>query len=75
MVVSALLSKSSESNTFIKEDVEKSLSAVASHVNCVKAMGAFINGGAGYVHSHYLLSCLPHFCFDLISSLAIYDRI
>lgn len=47
MTVSALLSKSGESNAFIKEDVEHSLSAVANYVNPVKAMGAFINGGAG----------------------------
>lgn len=44
-----LLSKSGESNTFIKEDVEQSLSAVVNSVNSVKAMGTFINGGAGYV--------------------------
>ncbi|XP_065055489.1 TOG array regulator of axonemal microtubules protein 1-like isoform X1 [Rhopilema esculentum] len=57
MVVSTLLSKSSESNAFIKEDVEKSLSAVASHVNCVKAMGAFINGGAGHRNAQVRKMC------------------
>ena len=50
MTVSTLLSKSGESNTFIKEDVEHALSSVVNNVNSVKAMGAFINGGAGYVY-------------------------
>ena len=49
LTVSTLLSKSGESNAFIKEDAESSLVAVVKHVSSVKAMGAFINGGAGYV--------------------------
>ena len=43
------MSKSGESNAFIKEDAEASLLAVVKHVSSVKAMGAFISGGAGYV--------------------------
>ena len=64
MTVSTLLSKSGESNTFIKEDVEHSLSSVVNHVNSVKAMGAFINGGAGY--AYFLTLVKPNFIFHCI---------
>lgn len=43
--VKVLLHKAGESNTFIREDVDKALRAMVSHVTPARAVVALINGG------------------------------
>ena len=44
-MVKVLLQKGSESNTFIREDVDKALAEMVDHVSHHKCLTALINGG------------------------------
>eukprot|EP00794_Sanderia_malayensis_P020059 gene20059-22028_t len=57
LIVNNLLSKSGESNSFIKQDVEQSLQSIVDNMNSVKAMGAFINNGAGHKNAQVRKMC------------------
>ncbi|XP_023579510.1 TOG array regulator of axonemal microtubules protein 1 [Octodon degus] len=48
--VKVLLHKAGESNTFIREDVDKALSAMANNVTPARAASALINGGQSHLH-------------------------
>ncbi|XP_077617411.1 TOG array regulator of axonemal microtubules protein 1 isoform X1 [Crocuta crocuta] len=48
--VKVLLHKAGESNTFIREDVDKALRAMVSHVTPARAVVALINGGQSHLH-------------------------
>ncbi|XP_038193479.1 TOG array regulator of axonemal microtubules protein 1 isoform X2 [Arvicola amphibius] len=49
--VRALLHKAGESNTFIREDVDKALRAMVNNVTPARAVIALINGGQSHLHS------------------------
>ncbi|XP_029808051.1 TOG array regulator of axonemal microtubules protein 1 [Suricata suricatta] len=48
--VKVLLHKAGESNTFIREDVDKALRAMVSNVTPARAVVALINGGQSHLH-------------------------
>ncbi|KAM7323263.1 hypothetical protein ACRRTK_017369 [Alexandromys fortis] len=48
--VRALLHKAGESNTFIREDVDKALRAMVNNVTPARAVIALINGGQSHLH-------------------------
>ncbi|XP_041513843.1 TOG array regulator of axonemal microtubules protein 1 isoform X1 [Microtus oregoni] len=48
--VRALLHKAGESNTFIREDVDKALRAMVNNVTPARAVVALINGGQSHLH-------------------------
>ncbi|XP_029396398.1 TOG array regulator of axonemal microtubules protein 1 [Mus pahari] len=48
--VRALLHKAGESNTFIREDVDKALKAMANNVTPARAVTSLINGGQSHLH-------------------------
>ncbi|XP_028638276.1 TOG array regulator of axonemal microtubules protein 1 isoform X2 [Grammomys surdaster] len=48
--VRALLHKSGESNTFIREDVDKALKAMVNNVTPARAVTSLINGGQSHLH-------------------------
>lgn len=48
--VRALLHKAGESNTFIREDVDKALKAMVNNVTPARAVISLINGGQSHLH-------------------------
>lgn len=48
--VRALLHKAGESNTFIREDVDKALKAMVNNVTPARAVTSLINGGQSHLH-------------------------
>uniref|UniRef100_A0A673T5D7 TOG array regulator of axonemal microtubules protein 1 n=1 Tax=Suricata suricatta TaxID=37032 RepID=A0A673T5D7_SURSU len=61
--VKVLLHKAGESNTFIREDVDKALRAMVSNVTPARAVVALINGGQRYYGRKmlFLMMCHPNF--------------
>uniref|UniRef100_A0A8C9KD65 TOG array regulator of axonemal microtubules protein 1 n=1 Tax=Panthera tigris altaica TaxID=74533 RepID=A0A8C9KD65_PANTA len=61
--VKVLLHKAGESNTFIREDVDKALRAMVSNVTPARAVVALISGGQRYYGRKmlFLLMCHPNF--------------
>lgn len=49
--VKVLLHKAGESNTFIREDVDKALKAMVSNVTPARALVSLINGGQSHLHT------------------------
>ncbi|KAF6133423.1 TOG array regulator of axonemal microtubules 1 [Phyllostomus discolor] len=49
--VKVLLHKAGESNTFIREDVDKALKAMVSNVTPARAIVSLINGGQSHLHT------------------------
>ncbi|XP_069064723.1 TOG array regulator of axonemal microtubules protein 1 isoform X2 [Pleurodeles waltl] len=49
-VVKGLLHKASESNAFIREDVDRALNAMVLHVTPARALTSLLNGGLSHVH-------------------------
>ncbi|KAJ7345351.1 hypothetical protein JRQ81_001301 [Phrynocephalus forsythii] len=49
--VKALLHKAGESNTFIREDVDRALKAMGSNVTPARALSALINGGQSHLNT------------------------
>ena len=47
LIIKTLLHKAGESNTFIREDIEKSLCVVLHNISVSKAFTALISGGIG----------------------------
>ncbi|XP_031213379.1 TOG array regulator of axonemal microtubules protein 1 isoform X2 [Mastomys coucha] len=50
IAVRALLHKAGESNTFIREDVDKALKAMVNNVTPARAVTSLINGGQSHLH-------------------------
>uniref|UniRef100_A0A452TRT5 TOG array regulator of axonemal microtubules 1 n=1 Tax=Ursus maritimus TaxID=29073 RepID=A0A452TRT5_URSMA len=61
--VKVLLHKAGESNTFIREDVDKALRAMVSNVTPARAIVSLINGGQRYYGRKmlFLMMCHPNF--------------
>uniref|UniRef100_A0A8C7EIE6 TOG array regulator of axonemal microtubules protein 1 n=1 Tax=Neovison vison TaxID=452646 RepID=A0A8C7EIE6_NEOVI len=61
--VKVLLHKAGESNTFIREDVDKALRAMVSNVTPARAVVSLINGGQRYYGRKmlFLMMCHPNF--------------
>uniref|UniRef100_A0A452ET49 TOG array regulator of axonemal microtubules protein 1 n=1 Tax=Capra hircus TaxID=9925 RepID=A0A452ET49_CAPHI len=61
--VKVLLQKSGESNTFIREDVDKALRAMITNVTPARAVVSLINGGQRYYGRKmlFLMMCHPNF--------------
>ncbi|KAJ8778356.1 hypothetical protein J1605_013543 [Eschrichtius robustus] len=61
--VKVLLHKSGESNTFIREDVDKALRAMITNVTPARAVVSLINGGQRYYGRKmlFLMMCHPNF--------------
>ncbi|KAM6181247.1 TOG array regulator of axonemal microtubules protein 1 isoform 4-T4 [Erethizon dorsatum] len=61
--VKVLLHKAGESNTFIREDVDKALRAMVNNVTPVRAVIALISGGQRYYGRKmlFLMMCHPNF--------------
>ncbi|XP_067410806.1 TOG array regulator of axonemal microtubules protein 1 isoform X2 [Emydura macquarii macquarii] len=49
--VKVLLHKAGESNTFIREDVDKALKAMVNNVTSARALCSLINGGQSHLHT------------------------
>uniref|UniRef100_A0A8D0GG83 TOG array regulator of axonemal microtubules 1 n=1 Tax=Sphenodon punctatus TaxID=8508 RepID=A0A8D0GG83_SPHPU len=62
--VKVLLHKSGESNTFIREDVDKALKAMANNVTPARALCSLINGGQRYYGRKMLFTLMTHPDFD-----------
>uniref|UniRef100_A0A452ITS8 TOG domain-containing protein n=1 Tax=Gopherus agassizii TaxID=38772 RepID=A0A452ITS8_9SAUR len=62
--VKVLLHKAGESNTFIREDVDKALKAMVNNVTPARALCSLINGGQRYYGRKMLFSMMTHPDFD-----------
>ncbi|KAF6133424.1 TOG array regulator of axonemal microtubules 1 [Phyllostomus discolor] len=62
--VKVLLHKAGESNTFIREDVDKALKAMVSNVTPARAIVSLINGGQRYYGRKMLFLMMYHPNFD-----------
>uniref|UniRef100_A0A8C0J9P1 TOG array regulator of axonemal microtubules 1 n=1 Tax=Chelonoidis abingdonii TaxID=106734 RepID=A0A8C0J9P1_CHEAB len=62
--VKVLLHKAGESNTFIREDVDKALNAMVNNVTPARALCSLINGGQRYYGRKMLFSMMTHPDFD-----------
>uniref|UniRef100_A0A8C4LL76 TOG array regulator of axonemal microtubules protein 1 n=1 Tax=Equus asinus asinus TaxID=83772 RepID=A0A8C4LL76_EQUAS len=62
--VKVLLHKAGESNTFIREDVDKALRAMVSNVTPARAVVSLINGGQRYYGRKMLFLMMYHPNFD-----------
>ncbi|XP_022382001.1 TOG array regulator of axonemal microtubules protein 1 isoform X6 [Enhydra lutris kenyoni] len=62
--VKVLLHKAGESNTFIREDVDKALRAMVSNVTPARAIVSLINGGQRYYGRKMLFLMMCHPSFD-----------
>ncbi|KFQ58591.1 Protein FAM179B, partial [Pelecanus crispus] len=62
--VKVLLHKAGESNTFIREEVDKALKAMVNNVTPARALCSLINGGQRYYGRKMLFSMMPHPDFD-----------
>ncbi|KFO85135.1 Protein FAM179B, partial [Buceros rhinoceros silvestris] len=62
--VKVLLHKAGESNTFIREEVDKALKAMVNNVTPARALCSLINGGQRYYGRKMLFSMMAHPDFD-----------
>ncbi|KGM00339.1 Protein FAM179B, partial [Charadrius vociferus] len=62
--VKVLLHKAGESNTFIREEVDKALKAMVNNVTPARALCSLINGGQRYYGRKMLFSMMTHPDFD-----------
>ncbi|KFO76429.1 Protein FAM179B, partial [Cuculus canorus] len=62
--VKVLLHKAGESNTFIREEVDKALKAMVNNVTPARALCSLINGGQRYYGRKMLFSLMAHPDFD-----------
>ncbi|KFO99655.1 Protein FAM179B, partial [Calypte anna] len=62
--VKVLLHKAGESNTFIREEVDKALKAMANNVTPARALCSLINGGQRYYGRKMLFSMMAHPDFE-----------
>uniref|UniRef100_A0A8B9D091 TOG array regulator of axonemal microtubules 1 n=1 Tax=Anser brachyrhynchus TaxID=132585 RepID=A0A8B9D091_9AVES len=62
--VKVLLHKAGESNTFIREEVDKALKAMVNNVTPARALCSLINGGQRYYGRKMLFSMMNHPDFD-----------
>ncbi|KFM02104.1 Protein FAM179B, partial [Aptenodytes forsteri] len=62
--VKVLLHKAGESNTFIREEVDKALKAKVNNVTPARALCSLINGGQRYYGRKMLFSMMTHPDFD-----------
>uniref|UniRef100_A0A4X2L8U8 TOG domain-containing protein n=1 Tax=Vombatus ursinus TaxID=29139 RepID=A0A4X2L8U8_VOMUR len=62
--VKVLLHKAGESNTFIREDVDKALKAMVNNVTPARAISSLINGGQRYYGRKMLFLMMSHPNFD-----------
>ncbi|KFR17617.1 Protein FAM179B, partial [Opisthocomus hoazin] len=62
--VKVLLHKAGESNTFIREEVDKALKAMVNNVTPARALCSLINGGQRYYGRKMLFSVMTHPDFD-----------
>uniref|UniRef100_A0A8C4UMB6 TOG array regulator of axonemal microtubules 1 n=1 Tax=Falco tinnunculus TaxID=100819 RepID=A0A8C4UMB6_FALTI len=62
--VKVLLHKAGESNTFIREEVDKALKAMVNNVTPARALCSLINGGQRYYGRKMLFSMMSHPEFD-----------
>ncbi|KFP21020.1 Protein FAM179B, partial [Egretta garzetta] len=62
--VKVLLHKAGESNTFIREEVDKALKAMVNNVTPARALCSLINGGQRYCGRRMLCSMMAHPDFD-----------
>ncbi|KFP41485.1 Protein FAM179B, partial [Chlamydotis macqueenii] len=62
--VNVLLHKAGESNTFIREEVDKALKAMVNNVTPARALCSLINGGQRYYGRKMLFSIMTHPDFD-----------
>ncbi|KFV09624.1 Protein FAM179B, partial [Tauraco erythrolophus] len=62
--VKVLLHKAGESNTFIREEVDKALKAMVNNVTPARALCSLINGGQRYYGRKMLFTMMTHPDFD-----------
>ncbi|XP_009070563.1 PREDICTED: protein FAM179B-like, partial [Acanthisitta chloris] len=62
--VKVLLHKAGESNTFIREEVDKALKAMVNNVTPARALCSLLNGGQRYYGRRMLFSMMAHPDFD-----------
>ncbi|KAM4014603.1 TOG array regulator of axonemal microtubules protein 1 isoform 2-T3 [Anomaloglossus baeobatrachus] len=66
--VRVLLHKAGESNIFIREDVDKALSAMVQNVTPVRALAALINGGLSHLNTA-VKKCAAQHMSDLVERM------
>ncbi|KAM7024447.1 TOG array regulator of axonemal microtubules protein 1 [Acridotheres tristis] len=66
--VKVLLHKAGESNTFIREEVDKALKAMVNNVTPARALCSLINGGQSHVHSA-VRGCAARHLRDIVELL------
>ncbi|XP_040267579.1 TOG array regulator of axonemal microtubules protein 1 isoform X2 [Bufo bufo] len=66
--VRVLLHKAGETNTFIREDVDKALDAMAQNVTPARALAALINGGLGHLNTA-VKKCAAQHMSDLVERM------
>ncbi|XP_052041742.1 TOG array regulator of axonemal microtubules protein 1 isoform X3 [Apodemus sylvaticus] len=66
--VRALLHKAGESNTFIREDVDKALKAMVNNVTPARAVTSLINGGQSHLHIA-VRRCTAQHLADVVESM------
>ncbi|XP_064007923.1 TOG array regulator of axonemal microtubules protein 1 isoform X3 [Pogoniulus pusillus] len=66
--VEVLLHKAGESNTFIREEVDKALKAMVNNVTPARALCSLINGGQSHLHSA-VRKCTAQHLSDLVERM------